>query len=307
LHVSFWRPSAAARPVERERPQPTESQSVRAPERLPEERVFGSPQVNPVPAELGSENASVIRQSLSDAVRKRGDPNFVASFTERGIAYGDTGKTETKVNLQVLLTKSVKLPEVRFEANPVTIWGINFAASLVVVRATTQTRIFLPGVRTYDPAGITGDSHASERVGPSCARTQTAITALELQAIMRGASVTDLAKIQEAFSSVIARYHGRVLLFKWMALQLREALIDHKAQVTPYPDFIKREVEKGQLDVRLPGRNHTRRYLDSYRRGSPAPPPAYFAQVLVKDGDNLDAVLTQAQIDHLHRLVHQPE
>ena len=40
---------------------------------------------------------------------------------------------------------------------PVEMWGINFAGSVLVRHKTGEERvIYLPGTRTYDPAGITG-------------------------------------------------------------------------------------------------------------------------------------------------------
>lgn len=97
-----------------------------------------------------------------------------------------------------------------------------------VVRVTHSTgeerSLYLPGTRTYDPAGMTGDPHASERIGPSCSRTQTAITLSQLVAAANGATLEQVNEVQEACRPLIVRYHGRVALFDWMFLQIQETV-----------------------------------------------------------------------------------
>ena len=88
--------------------------------------------------------------------------------------------------------------------------------------------IYIPGTRTYDPAGMTGDPHASERIGPSCSRTQSAITIAELVAVLHGASADQLDQLQEKLRPLIERYHGRLALFDWMLLQIQETVIENK-------------------------------------------------------------------------------
>ena len=94
--------------------------------------------------------------------------------------------------------------------------------------STTERLIYIPGTRTYDPAGITGDPHASERIGPSCSRTQSAITISQLVSVLHGATSEQLQQIQESLRPLIVRYHGRVPLFDWMLLQIKEAIFDNK-------------------------------------------------------------------------------
>lgn len=99
---------------------------------------------------------------------------------------------------------------------PVEKWGINFAGTVHVSHKSGEERvIYLPGTRTYDPAGITGkpqshirvciyvyvcmcigDPHASERIGPSCSRTQLAISVTHLIAAISGANTEHIALIQ---------------------------------------------------------------------------------------------------------------
>ena len=49
----------------------------------------------------------------------------------------------------------------QFSGQPLEMWGLNFAGSVRVSHKTGEERlIYLPGTRTYDPAGITGRSIA---------------------------------------------------------------------------------------------------------------------------------------------------
>ena len=101
-----------------------------------------------------------------------------------------------------------------------------------VVRVTRdggqERMIYIPGTRTYDPAGISGDPHASERIGPSCSRTQCAITLAELVAGLHGAGVAQLTQLQEKLLPLVARYHGRQALFQWMFVQIQDAIFGNK-------------------------------------------------------------------------------
>ena len=98
-------------------------------------------------------------------------------------------------------------------ASPVERWGINWAGVVIAETADNVPRvIYLPGERTYDPAGLTGDAHASERIGKDCARTQAAIIVAQLNAINVGATLEQVRQIQGATRDVIVRYHGRLEL-----------------------------------------------------------------------------------------------
>lgn len=56
--------------------------------------------------------------------------------------------------------------EMNLSLEQTNIWGINFVGTIHVKHPTgEECTIYLPGVLTFDPAGITGDSHASERIG----------------------------------------------------------------------------------------------------------------------------------------------
>ena len=78
-------------------------------------------------------------------------------------------------------------------------WGMRFVGRINVQHPSGETpTIYLPGVLTFDPAGITGDSHSSERIGPSCARIQTGITIAQLFALQKGCTSKDVDAIQNA-------------------------------------------------------------------------------------------------------------
>lgn len=156
---------------------------------------------------------------------------FKLSFQERGVAYNETETTVEQVQLVLndLPAEDRSGLGLAFDGTPVEKWGINFAG---VVRVThpggTERSICVPGTRTYDPAGITGDPHASERIGPSCSRTQVAITIAQLVAALHGTRLDQLVELQEVLRPLIVRYHGRVPLFDWMFLQIREAVLENK-------------------------------------------------------------------------------
>lgn len=105
--------------------------------------------------------------------------------------------------------------------------------------------------------------------------------------------------MQEKTRPLILRYHGRELLFDWMAQQVSEAIYQNR-DVTPYPDFLQQRLADGKVSHTLedhdlsltpytyqlvlgPGREHTQAYLDSYRAGTPIPPVQYYRKVAAKD------------------------
>ena len=51
---------------------------------------------------------------------------------------------------------------------------------------------------------------------------------------------------QESTRPLILRYHGREILFDWMAQQLSEAIYQNR-DVTPYPDFLKQRLSDGKV------------------------------------------------------------
>jgi len=130
-------------------------------------------------------------------------------------------------------------------------------------------------------ANSAGDPHASERIGPSCSRTQTGVSISELIAALHGAKLDQLNTLQEKIRPLVARYHGRECLFDWMRLQIDEAVYQNK-EVTPYPEFIKQLMRHGRLELGA-GREHTKAYLKAYNEGHPCPPLQYYQKVAKKD------------------------
>lgn len=82
---------------------------------------------------------------------------FQLSFQERGVAYGDTESSDHLVKVVLELAGAADF-QLNFSTEPVTVWGLNFAGTVRVLRNGSEERvIYLPGTRTYDPAGISGN------------------------------------------------------------------------------------------------------------------------------------------------------
>ena len=74
-------------------------------------------------------------------------------------------------------------------------------------------------------------------------------------------------------------FNGRLAQWKWMRHQIKEACEDKKENVTPYPEFIKGLIEKGELNIDHDNRAVTREYLRSWDANAPTPPIQYFFKV----------------------------
>lgn len=107
----------------------------------------------PVAKALGFDQDEVANlYSISDA-------KFKFVFQEHGVAYDETSATDCLVETAVEL--QAEAAEVGFslalDSSPVQMWGINFAGRVVVKHQSgEEMSIYLPGTRTYDPAGRTG-------------------------------------------------------------------------------------------------------------------------------------------------------
>jgi hypothetical protein len=165
---------------------------------------------------------------------------LIFNFVERGVKYGETENSTSPASTTLHLNPDWKRDvTMSFVEGVAEKWGINFAG-VVSVRHSDGAAfsLYLPGIRTYDAAGMTGDPHASERIGAGCANTQISITIAQLIALREGATVEQVNEIQDAVSDVVRCYHGRMALSQWMKLQLVETIIEKK-EVTPYPAFIQ--------------------------------------------------------------------
>lgn len=79
-------------------------------------------------------------------------------FQEHGVAYNETDATGCLVETKVLLGRSIAGFTLATDPTPVQMWGVNFAGRVLVKHQSGEERvIYLPGTRTYDPAGLTGN------------------------------------------------------------------------------------------------------------------------------------------------------
>ena len=86
---------------------------------------------------------------------------FKFSFQEHGTAYDETEPSDFLVETSFAVAAGQGSSpgfSLTFNRSPVQMWGVNFAGSVVVKHDSGEERvIYLPGTRTYDPAGITGE------------------------------------------------------------------------------------------------------------------------------------------------------
>ena len=87
----------------------------------------------------------------------RGD-EFCFAFQERGVAYNESQASDYLVDVSFKVHSSKPGFTLRFDPTPMEKWGINFAGRVSVRHESGEERVvYLPGTRTYDPAGITGE------------------------------------------------------------------------------------------------------------------------------------------------------
>ena len=86
---------------------------------------------------------------------------FKLSFQEHATAYDETEPSDLLVETSFAVNQQQGSSpgfSLTVDRTPVQMWGINFAGSVVVKHDSGEERvIYLPGTRTYDPAGITGE------------------------------------------------------------------------------------------------------------------------------------------------------
>ena len=208
------------------------------------------------------------------------------SYTEKGVAYGQQETTTHTVKCEIPLVVQPATFQLTLSREPVYRSGINYAASVLVSHNSGPTfQLLLPGTRTYDPAGLSGDPHCSERVGPSCSSALLKVVYVALVAAARGAAMDGVQQILSAFSPINEQYHGRIVLMLYMQHQIDSAVFQVKGP-QDYPDFVKEKLG----GVELTGnREHTKCYFDSASKNSLLQPPShYFRKVQNKDGDIAD-------------------
>ena len=83
--------------------------------------------------------------------------DFHFAFQEHGTAYKETEPSNLLSETKLVVPGKAEF-SLQFDPQPVEVWGINFAASVRVIHGdSSEARVvYLPGTRTYDPAGLTG-------------------------------------------------------------------------------------------------------------------------------------------------------
>ena len=228
---------------------------------------------------------------------------FTLDLIESGVAYGATERTSLHVTHTLNLPIGAESPFTSTQLFGATDkWGINFGGVVrFQLHDQSATRdVYICGERTYDPAGLSGDPHASERIGGDCFLFQTAVTIVEIAAIQRGATAEQLSELMEALRPAVMQYHGRMALFDWMHLQVTSVFFSSPASPCPsYPCHVRTHV-----DITLPARAHTRAFLASVDAAHPQPPSQYFHKVLAKDG-GLNALRRELSPCHFQQLLQQ--
>lgn len=86
----------------------------------------------------------------------RGD-EFHFAFQEQGVAYHEKEATTRRAEVSLQVSGGSPGFKLQFDPTPVERWGINFAGTVSVRHEDGEERVmYLPGTRTYDPAGLTG-------------------------------------------------------------------------------------------------------------------------------------------------------
>lgn len=220
------------------------------------------------------------------------------SYTEKGVPYGQQETISETVKCEVPLAVHPVAFQLNLTNEPVYRSGVNYTAAVRVSHQSGLTfQLLIPGTRTYDPAGISGDPHCSERVGPSCSSALLKVVYASLVAAARGASVEGVNKIFSVFSTINDSYHGRRVLMEYMQHQVVSAVFQLK-EPKDYPGFIK------ELNLELvDNREHTKCYLESAATDSKLQPPTqYFRKIQAKD-KNIDELLSAKDYQKFLKLV----
>lgn len=221
-------------------------------------------------------------------------------------------ETEMLTNATVTFADTTNIPSVKLEGGflgdasnlPVTVEeGINYAAKIVVTGGVVDKErfIFVPGVKTYDIAGMTGDAHASERQNPSCAKMLMALVTAVV-AIFRASGDPGLAEV--VFSSnyhVFQVAHGRWTLATYMWDQIYKAFMGEER--ISYAKFVQEilpsvqakpcqneEVVGGTVTTQGACHNHMNTYMNEL-----SPPPEFYAKICKDLQKRLDEDLWKLQ------------
>lgn len=203
---------------------------------------------------------------------------FSLEFDDQGVPYGETASCTMTASRSLQLPNSPRwicLPwRATLDPTPTVRDGINLAGRWLVEGGPSgmQREILLPGVLTYDPAGRTGDPHASERVGSACARQAQLLALALLSAALHGADADRLDELLDATLPLI-ELHGRVSLNMWLHRQVVAAVVDDTPSLG-YAEFVRQRVARGEESLDGSERAHARTFLASGQL-----PPAYWRKV----------------------------
>eukprot|EP00043_Microstomoeca_roanoka_P018764 m.204225 g.204225 ORF g.204225 m.204225 type:complete len:726 (-) comp16882_c4_seq5:242-2419(-) len=188
-----------------------------------------------------------------------------------------------------------------FSSDGAIVDGINFAASLVVQAGDGPSMsLWLPGIRTYDPAGISGDIHASERVDKEFAEFQLGVFTSLVFAALHGASQAQLSALHEAFEPLMARFYGRHTLYQWIYHQVTTAMLMTTTPLS-YAAYIKKT---GVADsIPRSAGSHLHVFLLTLEAGRPHFPATYLAKCFKEE--NLGAVLSLREARLLEWMVRE--
>ena len=230
------------------------------------------------------------------------------NFTDTGVAYNETETTSITINKRIKLDQCDKCLKLQWIQTPCIRDGINFVGYYKVFWPNSITiELLVPGMRSYDPAGIKFDSHASIRIGGACAATQTSTFIFMLKALSEGANFVDIKKLQlEEINPLVKRYHGRIPLSMWMLSQLEACFGEPNSPKYPisYTKFIRQTIRRTDnkdtvaakflaeriqyigekyVDVKEDGSvQHLIEFLEAFEKGDPTLPIDYYNKIIVE-------------------------
>ena len=225
-------------------------------------------------------------------------------FVDSGVAYGEIVKTSMTVEKRIQLDQRPTCQSVEWVPTPCIRDGINFVGWYNIRWRDSDTiELLVPGLRSYDPAGIKYDPHASVRIGGACAALMTSTFVFMLKAMMEGALLEDIVALQmDEINPLVLRYHGRIPLAMWMLHQIQAAFGTLPKSPLSYAIFLRRSIrvdtgsvtgryleERVQfdsktgtyVDVKGDGScQHMIEFLLSLEAGAPAPPIDYYTKII---------------------------
>eukprot|EP00300_Choanocystis_sp_HF-7_P011710 c17582_g1_i3.p1 GENE.c17582_g1_i3~~c17582_g1_i3.p1 ORF type:complete len:1068 (-),score=285.05 c17582_g1_i3:954-4079(-) len=236
-----------------------------------------------------------------------GPNELLFDHTEFGVEYGETEVSSMAVQVAIPLNPTKSRFAFSQHLSAYNRWGITFLGKIqVAIGALGETKltINLPGAGTYDPAGKTGDEHATERVSADCIGCLLGYTCALIRAAALGAIESDLEKFRDANRQCMARYHGRLILWRYMYYQV-VSVFYQKREPMPYPDFVLaftpdnsdpriQVADDERLDLQRPGQEHSKEFLSQWAQAKAGAidvlalqPPAQFYAFSRKKGETL--------------------